>query len=108
MCRHTVKMAASNAHEFDVRSILQKIPEFAQYLRTKTIFSSVASETNSSAISQVDKREILTKVISSLIGLTLSFGVSYFVFQWLGTMLDPTNKEKKEAKLRVMSFSSNG
>ncbi|CAH1794054.1 unnamed protein product [Owenia fusiformis] len=46
----------------------------------------------------ISRPEIIAKIISTLLGLTLSFGVSYFALKWLGDKMDPTHKEKKEQK----------
>jgi hypothetical protein len=45
--------------------------------------------------------QLIVKLISTLIGLTASVGVSYFGFKYLAAVLDPTKGEKQESLKRV-------
>ena len=47
------------------------------------------------------KNELLAKIISTLIGLTASFTITYFGVRYLMNAMDPTQKDKKEARERV-------
>ena len=52
-------------------------------------------------IPQDARKEIAVKLLTTCLGLALSFGVSYYGIKWLAKALDPTMQEKKEAQERV-------
>ncbi|XP_041363867.1 outer mitochondrial transmembrane helix translocase-like [Gigantopelta aegis] len=47
------------------------------------------------------KNELLAKIISTLIGLTASFTITYFGVRYLMNAMDPTQKDKKESRERA-------
>ena len=60
-----------------------------------------AVETSREAIA---RREMIAKVISSLLGIAASFGVTYFAVKWMTNAMDPTRKEKQKARERVIQY----
>ena len=46
-------------------------------------------------------REMLAKVISTVLGLAASFGLTYIAVKWMTDAMDPTRKEKQKARERV-------
>jgi len=46
-------------------------------------------------------RELMVKLISTLIGLAASFGITYFCAKWLSNAMDPTRKERQIAHEKV-------
>ena len=50
---------------------------------------------------KMSRQEIVTKLLSTCIGLAVSFTITYLGFKYLGNVLDPTREEKKQAQKRV-------
>ncbi|XP_064637921.1 outer mitochondrial transmembrane helix translocase-like [Lineus longissimus] len=49
----------------------------------------------------MDRPEIVARAVSTLVGLTVSFAITYCGVKWLGDAMDPTRKEKKESHQRA-------
>jgi hypothetical protein len=49
----------------------------------------------------MNRPEIIARAVSTLVGLTVSFAITYCGVKWLGDAMDPTRKEKKESQQRV-------
>lgn len=49
------------------------------------------------------RQELVAKLVSTCLGLAVSFTITYFGFKYLANVLDPTRQEKKEAQKRVMN-----
>ncbi len=47
------------------------------------------------------RQELIAKLVSTCLGLAVSFTITYFGFRYLANVLDPTRQEKKEAQKRV-------
>ena len=47
------------------------------------------------------RQELVAKLVSTCLGLAVSFAITYFGFKYLANVLDPTRQEKKEAQKRV-------
>ncbi|KAL5017997.1 hypothetical protein ScPMuIL_003719 [Solemya velum] len=52
----------------------------------------------------VVRQEFIAKVLSTILGLAASFGVTYFGVKMLSNALDPTRKEKKAAQDRAQAM----
>ena len=52
----------------------------------------------------IARKEMLAKIISSLLGIAASFGLTYFAVKWMTNAMDPTRKEKQKARESVCSF----
>lgn len=50
----------------------------------------------------VARNEIVAKLISTVLGLAASFTITYFGVKWLVNAMDPTRKEKQQARERVI------
>ena len=55
----------------------------------------------SEAKNAIARNEVVAKVISTVLGLAVSFTFTYFGVKWLVNAMDPTRKEKQEAQARV-------
>ncbi|KAL4240946.1 ATPase AAA domain-containing protein 1 [Mactra antiquata] len=53
------------------------------------------------AAEAVTRRELIAKLVSTLIGTTASIGLTYFLVKFLTNALDPTHKEKQKARERA-------
>ena len=51
------------------------------------------------------RQEILTKVISTCVGLAVSFSITYFGIKWLVNAMDPTREEKQQSQKRVRTLT---
>ncbi|XP_074648262.1 outer mitochondrial transmembrane helix translocase-like [Tubulanus polymorphus] len=49
----------------------------------------------------MNKPEVVARIASTLVGLTVSFAVTYCGVKWLANALDPTKQEKQEAHKRA-------
>ena len=49
----------------------------------------------------IARKEMMAKVISSLLGIAASFGLTYFAVKWMTNAMDPTRKEKQKARESV-------
>ena len=47
------------------------------------------------------RQELVAKIVTTLIGLGISFTFSYFGIRWLANALDPTKQGKKESQKKV-------
>ena len=56
-------------------------------------------------VAKTQRNEILLKLLSTLLGLTVSLGFSYYGIRWLVNAMDPTKHEKQEAQKRVNNGS---
>ena len=65
-------------------------------------FYEVAKSPVREASGAAARREMLAKLISSLLGLAASFGLTYFAVKWMTNAMDPTRKEKQKARERVI------
>ena len=77
--------------------------KFKQYL-TPNDQDIIFRYTNSStevASNMSGRQEIVAKLVSTCLGLAVSFTITYFGFKYLANVLDPTRQEKKEAQKRV-------
>ncbi|XP_069123895.1 outer mitochondrial transmembrane helix translocase-like [Argopecten irradians] len=61
----------------------------------------VVIEENTELLSKVGRQELTAKLLSTLIGLAASFGITYFALKWLSNAMDPTHKERKNASARA-------
>ena len=52
----------------------------------------------------IARKEMLAKIISSLLGIAASFGLTYFAVKWMTNAMDPTRKEKQKARESVCNF----
>lgn len=50
---------------------------------------------------ELREREILAKVISLVLGLGVSFSITYFGVKYLTKALDPTRKDKEKSETKV-------
>ncbi|XP_060063421.1 outer mitochondrial transmembrane helix translocase-like [Ylistrum balloti] len=66
--------------------------------------TNVAMEENGELLSKVGKQELTAKLLSTLIGLAASFGITYFALKWLSNVMDPTHKERKSATARAQKM----
>ena len=64
-------------------------------------FYEVAKSPVREASGAAARREMLAKLISSLLGLAASFGLTFFAVKWMTNAMDPTRKEKQKARERV-------
>ena len=69
----------------------------------QTVGMQVASGTAPPAATgtAIPRQELAVKLLSTVLGLTVSFAVSYFGIKWLANAMDPTRQEKKDAQKRV-------
>lgn len=80
--------------------IWQRIQEVLS--KTSEIVPRYTSEGGRQLIgTNMNRQEFLTKVVTSCIGLAVSFTITYFGFKYLGNVLDPTREEKKRAQQRA-------
>ncbi len=84
---------------------LQKIPEKISSVVNTGDGQVALRYTEATHAPNMARHELIAKLISSCIGLAVSFTITYFGFKYLANILDPTRQEKKEAQKRV-SFSS--
>ncbi|XP_067673292.1 outer mitochondrial transmembrane helix translocase-like [Haliotis asinina] len=52
----------------------------------------------------LSRQELLSKIISTLVGLAASFTITYFGVKYLVNAMDPTRKDKKEAQDRAQKM----
>ncbi|XP_046544260.1 outer mitochondrial transmembrane helix translocase-like [Haliotis rubra] len=52
----------------------------------------------------ITRQELLSKIISTLVGLAASFTITYFGVKYLVNAMDPTRKDKKEAQDRAQKM----
>ena len=77
--------------------------KFKEYL-TPNDQNIILQYTNSSgdvASKMSGRQELVAKLVSTCLGLAVSFTITYFGFKYLANVLDPTRQEKKEAQKRV-------
>ena len=52
----------------------------------------------------LQKQEILMRFATTVLGLIVTFGFSFYGLQWILNAMDPTKQDKKEAQKRVCTF----
>jgi SpoVK/Ycf46/Vps4 family AAA+-type ATPase len=78
-----------------IADIRTKLSDFAP------VSMAVANGSETVAVRASPRNELLLKLISTLAGLVLTFGFSYYGIQWLVSAMDPTKHEKKDARKRA-------
>lgn len=71
---------------------------------TSTGIDKIPSEPFTEAKNTVTRNDLVAKLISTFIGLAASFTITYFGVKWLVNAMDPTRKEKQQAKERVRAL----
>ena len=104
------------AENFDIK---ERFLDFVEFLKTEAsklsenfpakenISEPVNEMANISAAEArevIARKEMLAKVISSLLGIAASFGLTYFAVKWMTNAMDPTRKEKQKARESVRNF----
>lgn len=65
------------------------------------VHETMMAVTEESAIRTAQRNEIMVKLLSTVLGLAVSFGISYYGIRWLVNVMDPTRSEKQESQKRV-------
>ena len=73
--------------------------KFKDYLNLNNDQQMILKYTADSKIT--GRQELVAKLVSTCLGLAVSFTITYFGFKYLANVLDPTRQEKKEAQKRV-------
>lgn len=61
----------------------------------------MTEEPERAALRAAQRNEIIVKLLSTVLGLAVSFGVSYYGIRWLVNVMDPTRSEKQESQKRA-------
>ena len=76
--------------------------KFKDYLNPNDLQMVYKYTDSSTEVSKMTGRqELIAKLVSTCLGLAVSFTITYFGFKYLANVLDPTRQEKKEAQKRV-------
>ena len=59
---------------------------------------------NISSVRSLQRNALIARVISTITGLVVTFGISYYGIRWLVSAMDPTKHEKKEERQKVVTF----
>ena len=77
--------------------------KFKDYLNPNDVQMLYTYADSSAEVSKMTGRqELIAKLVSTCLGLAVSFTITYFGFKYLANVLDPTRQEKKEAQKRVL------
>ena len=91
-------MVRSNSE--GLQGLFRKFKDYFNSNDPQMIFKFTDSSTE--VVSKMTSRqELITKLVSTCLGLAVSFTITYFGFKYLANVLDPTRQEKKEAQKRV-------
>jgi cytochrome bd-type quinol oxidase subunit 2 len=61
----------------------------------------LGNDASGSTVRTLQRNDFIVRLLSTLTGLVVTFGVSYYGIRWLVNAMDPTKHEKKEAQKRV-------
>jgi hypothetical protein len=64
----------------------------------------LGNDASGNTVRTLQRNDFLVRLLSTLTGLVVTFGVSYYGIRWLVNAMDPTKHEKKEAQKRVSNL----
>ena len=88
-----------NVFKSNIKDISSNIlSEVSQTLRGESSVDRIAMSELQNGMA---RNQVIAKVVSTVLGVTASFALTYFGIKWLTEAMDPTKKEKTLAQAEV-------